>query len=381
MAVAANKRSVMTLFSGPTDIYSHQVRIVLAEKGVSFEIEHVEKDNPPQDLIDLNPNQSVPTLVDRELTLWESRIIMEYLDERFPHPPLMPVYPVARGESRLYMHRIEKDWYTLMNVIVNGSASEADSARKQLREELLAIAPVFGQKPYFLSDEFSLVDCYLAPLLWRLPQLGIEFSGAGAKELKGYMTRVFERDSFLASLTEAEREMRLGQGLTCMDLSQLTPRRPYLLRAFYEWLLDNQLTPHLVVDVMLPGVHVPMEYARDGQIVLNIAPRAVGNLELSNDEVRFNARFGGVPRQVSVPLAAVLAIYARENGAGTMFEPEAAYDEDVVSLNDDDNTAGAESETVMSVIDGDKPDHDDDSSPDDEPPPPRGGRPALRVVK
>ena len=145
MAVAANKRSVMTLFSGPTDIYSHQVRIVLAEKGVSFEIEHVEKDNPPQDLIDLNPNQSVPTLVDRELTLWESRIIMEYLDERFPHPPLMPVYPVARGESRLYMHRIEKDWYT------------------------------------------------------------------GAKELKGYITRAFERDSFLASLTEAEREMRLGR--------------------------------------------------------------------------------------------------------------------------------------------------------------------------
>ena len=171
---------------------------MLAEKGVSFEIEHVEKDNPPQDLIDLNPNQSVPTLVDRELTLWESRIIMEYLDERFPHPPLMPVYPVARGESRLYMHRIEKDWYTLMNTIINGSASEADAARKQLREELLAIAPVFGQKPYFLSDEFSLVDCYLAPLLWRLPQLGIEFSGPGAKELKGYMTRVFERDSFLA---------------------------------------------------------------------------------------------------------------------------------------------------------------------------------------
>ncbi|MEG0101470.1 MAG: glutathione binding-like protein, partial [Citrobacter sp.] len=161
---------------------------------------------------DLNPNQSVPTLVDRELTLWESRIIMEYLDERFPHPPLMPVYPVARGESRLYMQRIEKDWYTLMNVIVNGSASEADVARKRLREELLAIAPVFGQKPYFLSDEFSLVDCYLAPLLWRLPQLGIEFSGAGSKELKGYMTRVFERDSFLASLTEPEREMRLGRG-------------------------------------------------------------------------------------------------------------------------------------------------------------------------
>jgi len=157
-----------------------------------------------------------------------------------------------------------------------------------------------------------------------------------------------------------------------MDLSQLTPRRPYLLRAFYEWLLDNQLTPHLVVDVTLPGVRVPMEYARDGEIVLNIAPRAVGNLELANDEVRFNARFGGVPRQVYVPLAAVLAIYARENGAGTMFEPEAAYDGEAVTVNDDDET---------SVIDGDKPDHvDDDNDPDNDPPP-RGGRPALRVVK
>ena len=165
-----------------------------------------------------------------------------------------------------------------------------------------------------------------------------------------------------------------------MEMSQLSPRRPYLLRAFYEWLLDNQLTPHLVVDVTLPGVSVPMEYARDGQIVLNIAPRAVGNVELANDEVRFNARFGGVPRQVSVPLAAVLAVYARENGAGTMFEPEAAYDEDVASLNDEDGSTASESETVMSIIDGDKPDHDNDNDPDDDPPP-RGGRPALRVVK
>lgn len=165
-----------------------------------------------------------------------------------------------------------------------------------------------------------------------------------------------------------------------VEMSQLSPRRPYLLRAFYEWLLDNQLTPHLVVDVTLPGVLVPMEYARDGQIVLNISPRAVGNLELANDEVRFNARFGGVPRQVSVPLAAVLAIYARENGAGTMFEPEAAYDEDVASLNEDDATGERDSDTVMSVIDGDKPDRQDENDPDDDPPP-RGGRPALRVVK
>ncbi|AWQ49780.1 ClpXP protease specificity-enhancing factor [Serratia marcescens] len=166
-----------------------------------------------------------------------------------------------------------------------------------------------------------------------------------------------------------------------MDMSQMTPRRPYLLRAFYDWLLDNQLTPHLVVDVTRPDVQVPMEFARDGQIVLNIAPRAVGNLALGDEGVQFNARFGGVPRQVSVPMAAVLAIYARENGAGTMFEPEAAYDESEGVFEGLDNET-IPSETLMSVIDGDRPDTAENNGPDDEPPqPPRGGRPALRVVK
>ena len=164
-----------------------------------------------------------------------------------------------------------------------------------------------------------------------------------------------------------------------MEMSQLSPRRPYLLRAFYEWLLDNELTPHVVVDITLPDVQVPMEFARDGQIVLNIAPRAVGNLELTNDAVQFSARFGGVPRQVYVPMAAVMAIYARENGAGTMFEPEAGYEDDVESDNDDDVSVG--SEPVMQVIDGARDDQDySDNGPDDEPPP-RGGRPTLRVVK
>lgn len=163
-----------------------------------------------------------------------------------------------------------------------------------------------------------------------------------------------------------------------MEMSELSPRRPYLLRAFYEWLLDNDLTPHVVVDISLPDVQVPLEYARDGQIVLNIAPRAVGNLQLTNDSVSFSARFGGIPRQVYVPMAAVLAIYARENGAGTMFEPEAGYEEGAESHNDDEES---ESEPLMQVIDGDRDDHDDsDNNPDDEPPP-RGGRPALRVVK
>jgi RNA polymerase-associated protein len=168
----------------------------------------VDPDNLPEDLIDLNPYSSVPTLVDRELVLYQSQIIMEYLDERFPHPPLMPVYPVSRGSSRLMMHRIKNDWYSLVAQIEKGD--NADAARKQLTESLLGIAPVFAEMPYFMSEEFSLVDCYLAPLLWRLPALGIDLQGTGAKEIKSYMIRVFDRESFQASLTDAEREIRDG---------------------------------------------------------------------------------------------------------------------------------------------------------------------------
>ncbi|MBB1312201.1 MULTISPECIES: stringent starvation protein SspA [Aliivibrio] len=209
MAVAANKRSVMTLFSDASDMYSHQVRIVLAEKGVSVEVELVEPSNLPAELVELNPYKTVPTLVDRELALYNSNIIMEYLDERFPHPPLMPVYPVARGNSRLMMHRVETNWYSLAKIIATGTFEESEAARAKLRNDLLMLGPIFAEYTYFMSDEFSLVDCYLAPLLWRLPSMGIELSGPGSKEMKVYMNRVFERDSFLASLTEIEREMRL----------------------------------------------------------------------------------------------------------------------------------------------------------------------------
>ncbi|EKF9830699.1 stringent starvation protein A [Vibrio cholerae] len=211
MAVATNKRSVMTLFSSASDMYSHQVRIVLAEKGVSFEVELVDENNLPAELIELNPYKTVPTLVDRELALYDSKIIMEYLDERFPHPPLMPVYPVARGNSRLMIYRIERNWYSLAEKVVNGSPEVAENARNKLRNDLLTLGPVFAEFEYFMSEEFSLIDCYLAPLLWRLPVLGIDLIGPGSKELKVYMNRVFERDSFLASLTEAEREMRLAR--------------------------------------------------------------------------------------------------------------------------------------------------------------------------
>lgn len=203
MTSSANKRSVMTLFSNKTNIYCHQVRIVLAEKGVTYETEIVDPQALPEDLMELNPYGTVPTLLDRDLVLFNSRIIMEYLDERFPHPPLMPVYPVARGKSRLLMLRIEQDWYPTLETAQN-AASEAERAQalKQLKEEILAIAPIFSQNTYFMNDEFSLIDCYVAPLLWRMQELGVEFSGAGSKAVKSYMSRVFTRDSFLQSVGE-----------------------------------------------------------------------------------------------------------------------------------------------------------------------------------
>ena len=210
MAVAANKRSVMNLYSHADDMYSHQTRIVLAEKGVGVDIHLVDLANLPEDLLDLNPYGTIPTLIDRELALYEAKIIIEYLDERFPHPPLMPVYPVSRGRSRLMMFRVENDWYSLAKIILTGSAPEAEKARQELRESLLSVAPILNEAPYFMSEEFSLVDCYLAPLLWRLPAFGIELEGQGSKELKTYMLRLFERESFQASLTEEERELRIS---------------------------------------------------------------------------------------------------------------------------------------------------------------------------
>ncbi|MEL0035270.1 MAG: stringent starvation protein SspA [Gammaproteobacteria bacterium] len=204
------KRSIMTLYSGSTDIYSHQVRIVLAEKGVNYEVLDVDPENKPEDLADLNPYNAVPTLVDRDLVLYEAQIIMEYLDERFPHPPLMPVYPVSRARSRLMIHRIEKDWYSLLKLITSPKAADSrkDKARKELRDALITLAPVFSDTDYFLSEEFTLVDCCLAPLLWRLEMLGIELTGKGAAPVKAYMERIFERESFKASLTTLEYEMR-----------------------------------------------------------------------------------------------------------------------------------------------------------------------------
>jgi len=206
MALVANRRSVMTLFSSTTDPESHRVRLVFAEKGITVEVVDVDGNNKPEDLIDLNPYNSVPTLVDRELVLYDPRTIMEYLDERFPHPPLMPVDPVSRARARLALYRIEKDWYQQLPALESKSEKVFTKARKILRDSLTASAEVFGAKPFFLSDEFSLVDATIIPVLWRLKHYRVELPRQ-AKPVMQYAARMFARESFKASLTDAEREM------------------------------------------------------------------------------------------------------------------------------------------------------------------------------
>ena len=208
MAVIANRRSVMTLFSRPTDIHSHRTRLVLAEKNINIEITSILGSDLPEDLMDLNPYHSVPTLVDRDLTLYDSRVIIEYLDERFPHPPLMPVDPVTRAQFRLALFRIESDWYSLAEEADATDGKLSAKSKKMLRESILQSAELFGARPYFLSEEFSLVDCSIAPILWRLPVYGIEL-GDKFEAIDSYMQRVFARRSFQQSLTELEQEMRM----------------------------------------------------------------------------------------------------------------------------------------------------------------------------
>ena len=198
----------MTLFSKADDVWSHRTRIVLAEKSIHVETIDVDDGNLPEDLLDLNPYHSVPTLVDRDLVLYDSRVIMEYLDERFPHPPLMPVDPVARAQFRLALYRIERDWYGLVETIKNPDRKESEQARKVLRDSVLASADVFQAKPFFLSDEFSLVDATIAPVLWRLSGWDIHL-GTLAPAITRYMNLVFSRPAFRHSLSRLEQDMRI----------------------------------------------------------------------------------------------------------------------------------------------------------------------------
>ena len=202
----ATKRSSMTLFSDPRDHYSHRVRMVLCEKGVSVDIVDVDPDDRPDELSQINPYNTLPTLLDRDLVLYQSNVIMEYLDERFPHPPLLPVYPVARAQSKLLMHRIEKDWSSAVDLLMSGSGK--DKTRNELRESLAGIAPIFDDRKFFMNEEFSLVDCCVAPILWRLPAIDISLPEKQTKSMQRYMNDMFSREAFIDSLTESELEMR-----------------------------------------------------------------------------------------------------------------------------------------------------------------------------
>ena len=202
----STRRAVMMLYAGEQDHISHRVRLVLAEKGLSYETEIVNLEYPPEDFLELSPYQILPTLTDRELTLFGSQVIMEYLDERFPHRPLMPVDPVSRARTRLMIGRIERDWNPLVENILTGDKKTADQSKKELRESITMLAPIFAQQPFFMSDEFSLVDCCISPILWRLKSLGVKLPDS-AKEVEQYAERLFLRGTFQKSLTEEEREL------------------------------------------------------------------------------------------------------------------------------------------------------------------------------
>ncbi len=207
MSALANRRSVMMLYSEPTSATSHCVRIVLAEKDINVEIKYIDSDDIPEEISDLNPYNSVLTLIDRDLVLYDAQIMMEYLDERFPHPPLMPVDPVHRALNRQLRYRIVQDLYGLIDELESGETRRVNAAGKALRDNLTAISPALGQQEFFMSDEFSLVDCCLAPLLWRLDSYGVKLP-AQARPLQKYAEALFARDAFQACLSPLEREMR-----------------------------------------------------------------------------------------------------------------------------------------------------------------------------
>lgn len=196
----------MILYSDSTGAVGHSVRIVLAEKDINVDIRYVDGDDRPEELAELNPYDSVLTLVDRDLALYDAQIIMEYLDERFPHPPLMPVDPVARANNRQLRYRVMRDLYPLLEELHTGPDSAATAARRSLRDHLTAIAPAFSQNRFFMSDEYSLVDCCMGPMLWRLEYYGVKLPNS-ARVLQKYGDRLFERPAFRTSLSEQEKEL------------------------------------------------------------------------------------------------------------------------------------------------------------------------------
>jgi RNA polymerase-associated protein len=200
-------RTVLTLYSGRNDLDSHRARLVLAAKGVTYDLVVVDPASPPEDLLDLNPYHTLPTLVDRDLVLYDINVIAEYIDERYPHPPLMPVDPLSRARVRLGIVRLQKDWFCYLDPIQNGTKSVAETARKRLRDALLASLPIFKASKFFLNTEMSLVDCALAPLIWRLPSLAIQLPRE-AQLITDYGERIFRNPAWNRSMTDDEKLLR-----------------------------------------------------------------------------------------------------------------------------------------------------------------------------
>jgi RNA polymerase-associated protein len=207
MVQSARSRTVLTLYTTADDVQCHRVRLVLAAKGVSYERVEVDPSKPPpEDLIDLNPYGTTPTLVDRDLTLYDTAVVCEYLDERYPHPPLMPIDPLSRARLRLASVRIELDWLSQIATI-REAGKGADTARKRLREQLLTSLPLFKASKFLLNPEMSLVDCLVAPVIWRLPWLGVDLGREG-KPILDYGERLFHSQGFARSMTAEEKAMR-----------------------------------------------------------------------------------------------------------------------------------------------------------------------------
>jgi RNA polymerase-associated protein len=210
MASLSNRTS-MALFSDPLDHYSHRVRIVMAEKDITSEIIETDLDNLSSELLEVSPYAELPVLVDRDVCLYDSIVLMEYLDERFPHPPLLPVYPVSRAQIRLFIQRVEKDWCETFDNLIKGDLNDSQikKAKQEFKSQILALSPILKEKPFFMSEDFSLVDCVIAPILWRLPLIGIELQkDTKTKPIYEYMQRVFTKSCFIDSLSELERDIR-----------------------------------------------------------------------------------------------------------------------------------------------------------------------------
>jgi len=206
----ANRHSTIVLYSDPVCIHCHRVRLVLAEKDIKAEVIDTSSAAVPEELLQVNPAGSLPTLIDRDLAVYHASVVNEYLDERYPHPPFLPVDPVSRARTRLAMHRIELDWYAQIPALTGANYELRENAARQLGDSITASASVFAAMPFFLSEDYSILDATLAPLLWRLQQYGIVLPSA-ADPVKSYAERIFNRAGFQASLSVAEKALRNGK--------------------------------------------------------------------------------------------------------------------------------------------------------------------------